>query len=127
MKYYVFIQNDICEWVLYSVKDTKEEAAKSLLPLLSANFPKEKTKIERAAFSKTKPMPVSIEFVEFNGKISSYPIHTDQPKREFFIAMELVLSKQLSNIQSVTLRDCRNAIMHEYSMGKILRPVLPKK
>lgn len=127
MKYYVFIKNDIEEWIVYSVKNTKEEAEKSLLPLFSANFPKEKTKIERAAFSKSKPMAVSIEFVQFNGNISTYPIHTDQPKREFFVAVELVLSKQLTNIQSVILRDGRNAIMHEYSLGKILRPVRPQK
>lgn len=124
MNYYAFIKNTLGEWSLFAQGASKSEAVEALQPLLSAGFPSKSTKILRACCSEAAMAEINIQFTTFSGEVFNYPLHTKNPKKEFLTAVELAISKGLSDIAAVSLRDNRNTEMCTFNFGNMYFPSL---
>lgn len=119
MKYYSFIQSDLGEWLLFAQAETKDDAKEAISPLLNAGFPKERTKIVNTNQTTEADAYVTLQFTTFDGDIYDYPIHTNNPRREYLLAVELALTKALTDISCVVMTDNRNIELYRFEFGDI--------
>lgn len=108
MKYYGFILNALGERCLFAEGVSRNEIEAELAPLIAAGLPRTRTSIVRAGVGTNSPVKCYINFIDADGVVKEYQVHTDSPRHEFLVAADLLLSHQFTTIKAVELLDNRH-------------------
>lgn len=127
MNYYALIKNALGQWSIYAQGIDRDEAVQALSKLTNAGFPRKDTKIVRGLSGDGCSAFVTIIFTTFDGQSSSYPVTSPNPLKDFHIAVEWALTRQLKNIKSVIMYDNRNVELYHFNFGKIFQPLQQTK
>lgn len=122
MKYYAIITNSLGEQVLFAQADSRPEIEAEIAPLVSAGFPSHRFSIIKAGGLKDPFAKACIVFVDNNGEVMEYPIHSTDIRREFLIAAEMICRRQLKRIVAAELRDNLNHSLCRVELGDIMVP-----
>lgn len=125
MKYYGFIKNSLGELVLFTEAFSRIEVETELATLTTAGFPQERTLIVSTKSGKVNFTHAFINFIDVDGNVTEYSIHSRDVRHEFLVAAELICRKQFTRIVAAVLCDGLQRPMCRVELGNICLPNQP--